>query len=432
MINVTPFNLHMTQTPIGFTCFGIFIIAYFFVITEEFTSLRKSKPVMLAAGIIWILVAMIAKIHNQSEIVMQILSHLFLEYAFLFLFLLVAMTFINAIEERGIFEALKSWLIKQQFSYRQLFWISGLLAFFISPFADNLTTALVMCTVILACGKDQPRFLSLSCINIVIAANAGGAFSPFGDITTLMVWQKGVLPFLTFFKLFIPCVINFIVPASIMHFAIPAGHPTASNEKPTLSIGGILMVILFLITIILTVLLYHYLHLPPAFGMMFGLALLQLLSYFIKRKDRSFNIFSKIKNIEWDTFLFFYGIIFCIGALSTLGYLSIASNYLYDVWGPTLANTTIGILSAIIDNIPLMFAVLSMDPPMSSGQWLLITLTAGVGGSLLSIGSAAGVALMGQAKGYYTFMSHFRWTWAILLGYFLSIAAHLWLNNYLF
>lgn len=429
---MTPFNLQMTQTPIGLTCLGIFIIAYVFVITEEFTALRKSKPVMLAAGIIWILVAMVAKVHDQSEIIKGILSHLFLEYALLFLFLLVAMTFINAIEERGVFEALKSWLIKQQFSYRQLFWISGLLAFFISPIADNLTTALVMCTVILACGKDQPRFLSLACINIVIAANAGGAFSPFGDITTLMVWQKNVLPFFTFFKLFIPCVVNFIIPASIMHFAIPAGRPAASNEKTTLSIGGRAMVVLFLLTITMTVLLHHYLHLDPAFGMMIGLALLQLLSYFVKRKDPDFNIFSKIQNIEWDTFLFFYGVIFCIGALSTLGYLTIASDYLYNVWGATLANTTIGILSAIIDNIPLMFAVLSMDPAMSQGQWLLITLTAGVGGSLLSIGSAAGVALMGQAKGYYTFMSHFRWTWAILLGYFLSIATHLWLNNYLF
>lgn len=429
---MTPFNLQMTQTPIGLACLGIFIVSYIFVITEEFTSLPKSKPVMLGAGIIWILVAIIAKIRDKTDVVMGVLSHLFLEYALLFLFLLVAMTFINAIEERGIFEALKSWLIKQRFSYRQLFWISGLLAFFISPLADNLTTALVMCTVILACGKDQPRFLSLSCINIVIAANAGGAFSPFGDITTLMVWQKGVVPFFTFFKLFVPCVINFVVPAAIMHFAVPAGLPAASNEKTPLSVGGVPMVILFLSTITLTVLLHNYLHLPPAFGMMVGLALLQILSYFIKRKDPSFNIFNKIKNIEWDTFLFFYGIIFCIGALSVLGYLAIASHYLYDTWGPTLANTTIGILSAIIDNIPLMFAVLSMDPSMSQGQWLLITLTAGVGGSLLSIGSAAGVALMGQAKGYYTFMSHFRWTWAILLGYFLSIGTHLWLNSGLF
>lgn len=426
---MTQFNLHMTHTPIGLTCLGIFIASYLFVITEEFTELRKSKPVMLAAGVIWILVGIAGKMHHQSNLVMNVLSQLFLEYVLLFLFLLVAMTFINAIEERGVFEALKSWLIKQRFSYRQLFWISGVLAFFISPFADNLTTALVMCTVILACGKAEPRFLSLSCINIVVAANAGGAFSPFGDITTLMVWQKGVVPFFTFFTLFIPCVINFVVPATLMHFAIPTGRPVASEKKNPLSRGGIAMTVLFLCTILLTVLLHHFLHFPPAFGMMVGLALLQILSYFVTRKDQHFNIFEKIKNIEWDTFLFFYGIIFCIGALSTLGYLTIVSQSLYGTWGPTIANTVIGMLSAIIDNIPLMFAVLTMEPSMSQGQWLLITLTAGVGGSLLSIGSAAGVALMGQAKEHYTFMSHFRWTWAILLGYFLSIGAHLWLNH---
>src|SRR5690606_39868215 len=101
-------------------------------------------------------------------------------------------------------------------------------------------------------------------------------------------------------------------------------------------------------------------------------------------------------------------------------------------WNPTSANIFLGALSAVIDNIPIMFAVLSMAPDMSHGQWLLITLTAGTGGSLLSIGSAAGVALMGQARGYYTFMSHLKWTPAIALGYIVSVIAHLWLNEALF
>lgn len=437
---MTTFNLHMTASWIGILCLITFCLAYVFVITEEFTSLRKSKPVMIGAGLIWILVALGAKFQNQTDAVMETLSHLILEYALLFLFLLVAMTYVNAIENRGVFEGLRRWLIKKQFSYRQLFWISGLLAFFISPFADNLTTALVMCTIILACGKNQPRFVSLSCINIVVAANAGGAFSPFGDITTLMVWQKGMIPFFGFFKIFIPCVVNFMIPASIMHFAVPKGLPSQANETGEIAHGGKWIVALFLLTIVLTVCLHNFLDLPPAFGMMFGLAILQIHSYFIKRRDSVFDIFHSIQNIEWDTLLFFYGIILCIGGLSALGYLDIVSSTLYQKWGAGLsaayqatpANIIIGLLSAIIDNIPLMFAVLSMDPAMSMGQWLLITLTAGVGGSVLSIGSAAGVALMGQAKEHYTFMSHFKWSWAILLGYFASIATHLWLNKILF
>jgi Na+/H+ antiporter NhaD/arsenite permease-like protein len=126
--------------------------------------------------------------------------------------------------------------------------------------------------------------------------------------------------------------------------------------------------------------------------------------------------------------MFFYGIILCVGGLGTLGYLSMGSQLIYGELGATTANIMVGFLSAIIDNIPVMFAVLQMQPAMDLGQWLLVTLTAGVGGSMLSIGSAAGVAVMGQARGIYTFMSHLKWSWAIMLGYAASIWAHFLVN----
>ena len=138
--------------------------------------------------------------------------------------------------------------------------------------------------------------------------------------------------------------------------------------------------------------------------------------------------FAQVQRVEWDTLLFFFGIIFAVGGLGVLGYLGLASDWLYLGFGPTVANVVIGVLSAIVDNIPLMYAVLLMDPEMSDGQWLLITLTCGTGGSMLSIGSAAGVALMGQARGVYTFMAHLKWAWAVALGYAASIIVHLWLN----
>jgi Na+/H+ antiporter NhaD/arsenite permease-like protein len=145
-----------------------------------------------------------------------------------------------------------------------------------------------------------------------------------------------------------------------------------------------------------------------------------------------FNIFDQLQRAEWDTLMFFYGIILCVGGLGTIGYLSVGSEFLYGQLGATTANIMVGLISAVVDNIPVMFAVLSMMPEMSHGQWLLATLTAGVGGSLLSIGSAAGVAVMGQARGIYTFMSHLKWIWAIALGYVASIWVHLWLNADLF
>lgn len=136
----------------------------------------------------------------------------------------------------------------------------------------------------------------------------------------------------------------------------------------------------------------------------------------------------KIARAEWDTLLFFYGVILCVGGLAQFGYLAAMSTYMYLDLGPTTANVMVGMLSGIIDNIPVMFAVLTMDPAMPIGQWLLVVLTAGVGGSLPSIGSAAGVALMGSAKGVYTFGAHLKWTPVILLGYAASIMVHLIIN----
>jgi Na+/H+ antiporter NhaD/arsenite permease-like protein len=145
-------------------------------------------------------------------------------------------------------------------------------------------------------------------------------------------------------------------------------------------------------------------------------------------RPAAFNVFKALQRAEWDTLMFFYGIILCVGGLGTLGYLAIGSQLLYGDLGPTTANVVVGVLSAIVDNIPVMFAVLSVLPDMDHGQWLLVTLTAGVGGSMLSIGSAAGVAVMGQARGIYTFVSHLKWSWAIALGYAASIGVHFLVN----
>jgi len=447
-------RLSLTDHWAGYASVFIFVVAYAVVMAEEFTHLRKSKPVILAAGLIWLLVAIAYHGTPAAETVAPALRHNLMEYAELFLFLLAAMTYINALDERRAFDALRSWLVRKGFGYRKLFWVTGWLAFFISPWADNLTTALLMCAVLLAVGVGNPRFVGLGCINIVVAANAGGAFSPFGDITTLMVWQKGIMTpqglvdFWSFFLLFIPSVVNYTVPALAMHFAVPDEKPTAGGEFVSMRRGAKRIMFLFAATLATAVSFHNFFHLPPMLGMMTGLAYLQFFGYYLKKTHRPsldmrdsrvdigeagdvvpFDIFRNIARAEWDTLLFFYGVVLCVGALGFIGYLAMVSGLLYVDLGPTAANILIGILSAIIDNIPIMFAVLSMNPDMSMGQWLLVTLTAGVGGSLLSIGSAAGVALMGQARGQYTFFLHLRWTWAIALGYAASIAVHLFINQ---
>ncbi|MBT3046138.1 MAG: sodium:proton antiporter NhaD [Candidatus Thiodiazotropha sp. (ex Clathrolucina costata)] len=440
-------TLSLIDHNIGYYAIAVFVVAYLLVMAEEFTHLRKSKPVIIAAGVIWSMIAFVYAQHEITGAAESAVRHNILEFAELMLFLLVAMTYINAMEERLVFESLRAWLTRKGFSYRQLFWITGFLAFVLSPIADNLTTALLMGAVVMAVGRDSPRFVAIGCVNIVVAANAGGAFSPFGDITTLMVWQKGIVDFWTFFYLVIPSIVNFLVPAAVMHFAIPDVKPDVEAKAIAMKRGAWIIMVLFLCTIATAVSFHNFLHMPPMVGMMTGLGYLQIFGFYLRKthhKDlpgyseekanemvgdvTAFEIFRQISRAEWDTLLFFYGVVLCVGGLGFIGYLELVSSIMYIDMGPTFANTMVGILSAIVDNIPVMFAVLTMNPEMSTGQWLLVTLTAGVGGSMLSIGSAAGVALMGQARGVYTFFNHLKWTPVIALGYGASIVVHMWVN----
>lgn len=423
----------------GLAVLFIFVAAYFLVICEEAIEMRKSKPVLVAAGLIWALVAVGYQSVGAPAAAHDAINQIILEYGELLLFLLVAITYVNTLEERRIFDVLRAKLVGLGLGYRTLFWLTGAIAFPLSAVLDNLTTALVMGAVVVALGAGSRSFVALGCINIVVAANAGGAFSPFGDITTLMVWQAGKLSFTEFFDLFLPALVNWLVPAALMHFAIPSGKPAARADRARMKPGANGVILLFAATIATAVAFKNFLHLPPAIGMMLGLGYLQIWAYYLnragKRRDDSdmlLDPFKEIQRVEFDTLLFFFGIIFAVGGLGAMGYLAVSSELLYAGLGPTAANIVIGALSAIVDNIPLMFAVLKMDPNMSDGQWLLVTLTCGVGGSILSIGSAAGVALMGQARQSYTFLAHLKWSWAVAAGYVASILVHRLVNADLF
>jgi Na+/H+ antiporter NhaD/arsenite permease-like protein len=434
-----PDLLNLTQSWFGYLSLAIFVLAYVLVVFEESTQMRKSKPVLVAGGLIWALIGMAYTLNGVPDVAKKAAEHTIYEYGELFLFLLVAITYVNTLQERRVFDVLRAKLTARGLSYRQLFWLTGVISFFLSGVLDNLTTALVMGSVVLAVGAQSPAFVAIACINVVVAANAGGAFTPFGDITTLMVWQKGKLAFAEFFAIFLPALVNWLVPATLMHFGVPKDVAPAVDDKVHLKPGAIGVVVMFALTILTSVSFKNFLGLQPALGMMLGLGYLQIWSYFLQQKgkraentDMVLNSFQQIERVEWDTLLFFFGIIFAVGGLGVLGYLGVASAWLYGGFGPSIANITIGALSAIVDNIPLMFAVLTMNPDMSTGQWLLITLTAGTGGSLLSIGSAAGVALMGLAHGKYTFNAHLKWTWAIAMGYAAGIAVHFVVNAGMF
>ena len=452
-----------TGSSFGLVALCVFVVAYLMVVTEDLIKLRKSKPVVIAAGIIWLCVSFAmagmsgAQVEQfyaghdwippadpqqaRDKLLEHIVLHHVSEYAALFLFLMVAMTYISAIAERNVFLRINAWLVSAGYSLRTIFWTTGALAFVISPIADNLTTALLMGAVVVTVGGSNTKFIALACCNVVVAANAGGAFSPFGDITTLMVWAAGYVHTGEFLAIFFPSLVNWLVPATIMMLFVPKSRPDPLTEEIELKEGWWVVTGLFLMTIATAVTFHSQFHLPPFLGMTTGLGYLFIYGFYRRMKEtrmkmaKPVDVLKNVADVEWDTLLFFFGVIMCVGGLKELGYLGMAAKEMYEGWGPDAANIAVGGLSAVLDNVPVMFAVLGMEPTMGTTQemilfqWLLITLTAGVGGSMLSVGSAAGVALMGTAHGKYTFTSHLKWMPVIALGYAASIVMHYLLNH---
>jgi len=419
--------VNMTHSLFGWFVFAVFVIGYFFIAAEERYHINKSKPALFIGTFMFVLIGGYYAFNGYDiNVLHEEIGKLILEIAEIFFFLFVAMTFIETMIERNVFEVLKHKLVSNGYSYKKLFWLTGLLAFFISPVADNLTTALILSTVLYTIDKNKIEFLVPGAINIVVAANAGGAWSPFGDITTLMAWtaQKG--EFVDFLYLFPASFLGWFVTAFLLSLYVPKGMPhfdPLTESIPRMKDGGMIVVYIGVATIIMAVLMHTFMHFPAMWGMMFGLAILKMYTYFQKRKitQGQINIYANMAHIENDTLLFFFGILSAVGALHFMGFLEYVHN-MYNVIGSSISNIAVGFLSAVIDNVPVMSAILKASPEMGVDQWMLVTMTAGIGGSLISFGSAAGVGVMGRMKGIYTFSSHMKFAWTILVGYAVSIA----------
>ena len=417
----------LTMTWVGFATLLIFVVGYYFVAAEEKYAIDKAKPALFIGTFMFMLVALYYSLNGlDMDLVHTQAQHLILEIAEIFFFLFVAMTYIESLLHMGVFDRLKYNLISKGYTYRKLFWVTGILAFFISPIADNLTTALILSTVLITIEKTRKDFLVPGAINIVVAANAGGAWSPFGDITTLMAWTAGKGEFTDFLFLFPASILGYLATAVILSRFVPNVVPdfdASKEEKPKMAEGAKVVMVLGVFTIFCAVMSHQVLHLPAMWGMMFGLSLVKVYSYGLGKKygKEHFNIFHSMAKIENNTLMFFFGILAAVGALYFVGWLALAA-VVYDpnVLGPTWSNIGVGFLSAIVDNVPVMSAILKANPEMGLDQWMLVTLTAGVGGSLISFGSAAGVGVMGKLHGIYTFGSHMKYAWTILIGYIVS------------
>ncbi|WP_438464730.1 sodium:proton antiporter NhaD [Marinomonas sp. PE14-40] len=395
------------------------IIAFLMVVLEEVIHINKAKSTLFIGTLCWIL-AYVFPIHGvpASEISEQLNENL-LEIATLWLFLMSAMTFVAYLNSKGFISSVVQRLLPSELHERTLMLLLGCFAFIFSSFADNVTATLVSLAVITSLKIEARKRLKYATL-IIFAVNSGGVSLITGDVTTLMIFLAGKVSIPNLLLLVGPSLCGVIVLAAMMSVRM-RGRVSFSAETKPIEKTDIIISIIFLATIFSTLLLNAFFQVPPVLTFMFGLSCMFLVAQYLLRKtDRS--ILNYIREIEFDTLLFFVGILLIVGILKEIKLLDYLTS-LYDFMPVEYANFLLGISSALIDNVPLTAAVLKANVDMNMASWLSMTYATGVGGSMLVIGSAAGIIAMSKVKelNFISYLSMFGYLLiAYSVGYWLS------------
>jgi Na+/H+ antiporter NhaD/arsenite permease-like protein len=412
----------------------IFIVGYAAIVMEHKLSINKSASALLTGVLCWTIVALVST--NIEETQHHLNEHLS-EIAGILFFLMGAMTIVELIATYGGFEIITDKITTT--SQSRLLWIISMITFFMSALLDNLTTTIVMAALVSKIVHDSKLRLMYVGL-IVIAANAGGAWSPIGDVTTTMLWIGGQISTISIIsQLFLPSFISLLIPTYVLSTQMKGvlPKPLGSKENAMHAHGDFGKKTIFWVGLIglLSVPVFKSLtHLPPFMGMLLALGAIWVVSeLLLKDKEENvkstLSIFRVLEKIDLPSILFFLGILLSVGALQTMGMLSSAADWLTDnVKNQTVVVTVIGLLSAIVDNVPLVAAAMGMygleQFPMDDPFWELLAFCAGTGGSILIIGSAAGVAAMGIAKiEFFWYLK--KMSWLALIGYFAGIGVFL-------
>ncbi len=402
---------------------AVFIIGYIAIASEHFNKVNKAATALLTGVVCWVIVVVSAP--EKQMVVDQLLSHVSGISGILF-FLMGAMAIVELIDAHNGFEVITNRITAK--SKVKLLWITGLIAFFLSAVLDNLTTTIVMTALLTKLVNDKEVRLFFIGI-IVIAANAGGAWSPIGDVTTTMLWIGGqITGGEIILKLLVPSFICLAVPLVVLSFSIKGNVESTIRPNSTINkfernlifASGIAMLVFVPIFKTMT-------HLPPFMGMLFGLGILWLLTELVHKNKKpddknSFSIAQALQRIDMPSILFFLGILLSVSALESVGQLKHLAQWVNGAIGNVYGIVmSIGLISAIVDNVPLVAASMGMYDlatfPVNHPFWIFLSYCAGTGGSLLIIGSAAGVAAMGIAKiDFFWYLR--RITPLALLGYF--------------
>ena len=414
----------------NFCILSTFVIGYFAIALEANLKVNKTAPALLMAVLTWMFLFLIEKRETVENL--QHLGKSIGNVSQIIFFLLAAMALVELIDSHKGFKIVTDLI--QTSSKKKLLWIIGVITFFLSAILDNLTTTIVVVSLLRKLVEDRQERMMLGAM-VVVAANAGGAWTPIGDVTTTMLWIQGNITTIAIMKaLFLPSLVSLIVALLLLGKGLKGNYPRIvqkAHEEPTEP--GARVVFFFGIGALIFVPIFKALTgLPPFMGVLIGLGTLWLITDFMHGKEEArqhLRIPYILTRIDTSGVLFFLGILLCINALEGAGLLSALAQFLdRTVHHLPVIATLIGLISAVVDNVPLVAAGMGMYDlqtyPVDSLLWQLLAYCAGTGGSILVIGSAAGVALMSLEK------VHFMWYlrkigWIALVSYLSGIAVYL-------
>ncbi|BDF94050.1 MULTISPECIES: sodium:proton antiporter NhaD [Pseudoalteromonas] len=390
-------------------------LAFVLIVIEDIIHVNKAKTTLFFGTLCWIIL-FISPLNGQSpENVQHQLDHNILEIATLWLFLMAAMTFVAYLNSKGFIQNIVHRVMPSAISERKLMFLIGGFSFLFSSISDNITATLISLAVVMSLKLDPKKLIKYATL-IIFSVNSGGVSLITGDVTTLMIFLDGKVSIANLLLLVVPALASVALLAIMLSFGLNGAVEFTKQEERRIEKTDITIAVIFLSTIIATLTFSVLYHVPPLLTFLFGLSLMFLVAQFLMRKkDVNKKIIDYIREIEYDTLLFFVGVLLLVGALKEVGMLS-KFTHLYELMPAQYANYLMGILSAAVDNVPLTAALLKAEIVMSPQQWLSFTYATGVGGSMLIIGSAAGIIAMSKVKAL-TFMSYLRMSVYLLIAY---------------
>ncbi|GKW51523.1 hypothetical protein NCCP2140_05760 [Pseudoalteromonas sp. NCCP-2140] len=390
-------------------------VAFLLIVIEDIIHVNKAKTTLFFGTLCWIIL-FISPIHGQSpETIQHQLDHNILEIATLWLFLMAAMTFVAYLNSKGFIQNIVHKIMPSQISERKLMFLIGGFAFLFSSISDNITATLISLAVVMSLKLDPKKLIKYATL-IVFSVNSGGVSLITGDVTTLMIFLDEKVTIANLLLLIAPALTSVALLAAMLSVGMSGNVVFEKQAARRIEKTDITIAVIFFSTIIATLTLSVLYSVPPLLTFLFGLSLMFLVAQFLMRKkDVNKKIIDYIREIEYDTLLFFVGVLLLVGALKEVGMLA-KFTHLYELMAPEYANYLMGLLSAAVDNVPLTAALLKADIVMSPQQWLSFTYATGVGGSMLIIGSAAGIIAMSKVKAL-TFMSYLKMSVYLLIAY---------------